>query len=320
MFTFDYFSFKIIIRGGLGMKISKEDVGERINQIRTSNGWTLEELGIKLNTSKVTVFNWERGRNLPNKKRLKDLADIAEITVDELLYGPFNKYIYDVIYNAILNNESIYYDISQFIEQTYISFIHRSQNLKNKLMPNEVENFFKKNIGKIVDFINSLSNDDFLYDESKVLELASQYINNLYLNTKMEIKLDDNLFIKLHERPTLMWKTDEYSSESHYKYMIIVEVIYTHPVGSYNDTPGTYGHITHNYESEVYFSLSINQQESLFKYRVRGLKALLNKPYSELFGDNSYEIVEQCLLKTILNLDDLNQYKLNLEDFQKNNK
>lgn len=69
------------------MEIDKELVGKRINNIRLNKGWTLEELGKRLNTSKVTVFNWENGRNLPNKENLKLLADIAEITVDELLYG-----------------------------------------------------------------------------------------------------------------------------------------------------------------------------------------------------------------------------------------
>ena len=45
--------------------------GERIKDIRLELGETLEEFGDRFDTSKVTVFNWEKGRNLPNKSNLK---------------------------------------------------------------------------------------------------------------------------------------------------------------------------------------------------------------------------------------------------------
>jgi len=67
------------------MRIIHENVGERIKEIRLSNGWTLEEMGKKLDTSKVSVYNWESGRNLPNKERLKAIAELGDITVYELL-------------------------------------------------------------------------------------------------------------------------------------------------------------------------------------------------------------------------------------------
>ena len=75
----------------------KIEVGNRINQIRLSKGDTLEEFGIRiarvLNVSsnkapsKSNVSKWEAGSSLPNKARLKAIADIGDITVEELLYG-----------------------------------------------------------------------------------------------------------------------------------------------------------------------------------------------------------------------------------------
>ena len=59
--------------------------GERIKDIRLELGETLEEFGDRFDTSKVTVFNWEKGRNLPNKSNLKKIAEIGETSVNELL-------------------------------------------------------------------------------------------------------------------------------------------------------------------------------------------------------------------------------------------
>lgn len=67
--------------------IDKVAVGQRIKRIRLEMGYTLEEFGKTLNTSKAVVHNWESGRNLPNKKSLSGVAFHGQMSVDELLYG-----------------------------------------------------------------------------------------------------------------------------------------------------------------------------------------------------------------------------------------
>ena len=59
--------------------------GEQIKSIRLELGETLEQFGERFNTSKATVFNWEKGRNLPNKYNLKKIAEIGGISVEELI-------------------------------------------------------------------------------------------------------------------------------------------------------------------------------------------------------------------------------------------
>lgn len=59
--------------------------GERIKDIRLELGETLEEFGERFNTSKATVFNWEKGRNLPNKSNLKKISEIGGISVKDLI-------------------------------------------------------------------------------------------------------------------------------------------------------------------------------------------------------------------------------------------
>lgn len=67
--------------------IDKAAVGQRIKRIRLEMGYTLGEFGEIFNTSKVTVFNWEKGRNLPNSKRLSEIAFQGQMSVNELLTG-----------------------------------------------------------------------------------------------------------------------------------------------------------------------------------------------------------------------------------------
>ena len=52
------------------MDINAKSVGSRINDIRLSLGLSMEQFGKLFNTSKGTVNNWEKGRNLPNKENL----------------------------------------------------------------------------------------------------------------------------------------------------------------------------------------------------------------------------------------------------------
>lgn len=76
------------------MKVDKNFVGNRIKEIRLSHGWSLEAFGEKLENPPVKpgiISRWENGISLPNNKRLKAIADLANITVEELLHGQQDK-------------------------------------------------------------------------------------------------------------------------------------------------------------------------------------------------------------------------------------
>ncbi|HEL1702410.1 TPA: helix-turn-helix transcriptional regulator [Streptococcus suis] len=72
-------------------------VGERIKQIRLSLGESMEKFGERFETSKGTVNNWEKGRNLPNKENLKKISELGQMTVNELLYGNVNNLIESIL-------------------------------------------------------------------------------------------------------------------------------------------------------------------------------------------------------------------------------
>ena len=75
------------------MKINKKAAGSRIKQIRTNKGYTLEAFGKLFGASKSNVQKWETGFTLPNKERLASISKIADITVNELLYGSIDEFL-----------------------------------------------------------------------------------------------------------------------------------------------------------------------------------------------------------------------------------
>lgn len=76
------------------MFVNKEDVGKRILQIRKKYGYSMQKFGeIIDNAPKGSVNSWEKGVNLPNEKRLKQIATLGNISLNELLYGSFREYV-----------------------------------------------------------------------------------------------------------------------------------------------------------------------------------------------------------------------------------
>ena len=85
----------MIIDGGDLMEIDKQSFGKRVKEIRKNHGLTQNQLGklmendeLKENSAnKGVVSAWERGESIPNPYRLKIIADLGNISVNQLLYG-----------------------------------------------------------------------------------------------------------------------------------------------------------------------------------------------------------------------------------------
>lgn len=70
-------------------KYDPVSVGNKIREIRMSRGLTMEEFGEKIYpvAHKSIVSRWESGRSIPNNSRLKQIAEIGNISVVNLLKG-----------------------------------------------------------------------------------------------------------------------------------------------------------------------------------------------------------------------------------------
>lgn len=77
------------------MNVDKEALGMRISNIRKSKGLTLEAFGELIDDAgKSAVSKWEKGITIPNNKRLKKIAELGNITVDDLMFGSLESFIF----------------------------------------------------------------------------------------------------------------------------------------------------------------------------------------------------------------------------------
>lgn len=85
------------------MNIDKIIVGQKIKKIRINKGLNQDEFGILIdNAHKSLVSKWEKGMSLPNKNRLRLIAGIAKITVDELIFEDLDLFYRDK-FNQVLS-------------------------------------------------------------------------------------------------------------------------------------------------------------------------------------------------------------------------
>jgi len=63
------------------------DFGAQIKKLRTSRKLTQEQIAQKLNVSRQTISSWENNRNLPDLEMVVLIAQIFNISLDNLILG-----------------------------------------------------------------------------------------------------------------------------------------------------------------------------------------------------------------------------------------
>lgn len=64
--------------------------GEQIKDIRKQHNMTQEEFSQKLNVSRQAISNWENNRNLPDIEMLILVAEVFNVSLDQLILGGKN--------------------------------------------------------------------------------------------------------------------------------------------------------------------------------------------------------------------------------------
>lgn len=93
-------------------KIDKKLLGQRIKQIRQELGENLEVFGERFDppANRSLVSAWENGRYIPNGERLRIIADLANISVKELLLPSsqsLEQYAKDKIDEIVMHAQSV---------------------------------------------------------------------------------------------------------------------------------------------------------------------------------------------------------------------
>lgn len=152
-------------------------LGDRIRSLRKSKGLTMEEFGKLFDASKSIVSRWERNISEPNAKRLKHIAKLAGVSVDELLYGEgytpervehmlintpdeIKKILHDKLMDVLYNSSKYRFGIG---EDNYYYF-HDLVDLYLKYNPNENEDSLYNKLATylVEDFLNLAK-----YDQDK---------------------------------------------------------------------------------------------------------------------------------------------------------
>ena len=61
-------------------------IGKRIRHYRKRRGYTQEQLGLSINTSGAYISNIERGVKKPSLDNLASIAEILDVTVNDIIH------------------------------------------------------------------------------------------------------------------------------------------------------------------------------------------------------------------------------------------
>ena len=156
------------------LAIDKKAVGLRIKQIRFNKGCTLEAFGKLFSVSKSNVQKWEKGFSLPNKKRLASISKMADMTVNELLYGKEN-----------LNFDELFEKIMTRPKEEIINLITRLTTATKVNQYKKITEFYTLNGDKYAEIIEDIEDE-----ESNSISVFSKLSKLKKLNDNQQLILD----------------------------------------------------------------------------------------------------------------------------------
>lgn len=189
-------------------------IGNRIRKIRTSLQMDQKQFSEIINTTVSALSNWENGRNKPNMEKLKRIAQLADISVEELLYGNILRHYFNEHWTQLIKNEDTakdYYNINQkefkYIqssqEKIYDNFYNNA--LEYGYSDNNNDNFylFALAVTSLLSKYYTLQINDN-HSRATILKTASKAIEQITLTAGNAIKqttnVDDKMFyLKLVE-------------------------------------------------------------------------------------------------------------------------
>jgi Predicted transcription factor, homolog of eukaryotic MBF1 len=181
------------------MKIDKKQVGIRIHELRTQNNWSMKELANKIKASgKSTINEWEKGRTIPSKKFLEQLAKIFTVSTDYLNFGSFPQYVTKLLENAIdTEDERSWYlsklfylkNNAKYRPSTLLQGLEKLNKLEDvsddnqkwalrelmELQPKLLSKLISSYIDELVQYLKSNNTN---YDDNRILEYSNNFFKN----------------------------------------------------------------------------------------------------------------------------------------------
>lgn len=175
-------------------------LANNIKKIRLSKNETMEEFGKHFTPKahKSLVSKWEKGLSQPNQKRLNKIAELGDMSINNLLYGDPVTFLYD---NLELEDEYEFGSIKELTSKGKLKIVEMCirEYQEHKLIDkNDFFNPIKKR--EIVDFTDLLyfSNKNVASIMNYMIELMDMTISRFDEFSKEDIKKvsDTNLIYK----------------------------------------------------------------------------------------------------------------------------
>lgn len=306
------------------IKINNKDVGSRIKMIRLNMGLPAVEFGERIAKglgksiednapSQSLISRWERGVNLPNKERLKVIAQLGGISVNELLYGDLKQYVYNVLHDELLESGELYEKISEYILllDNDIDNIS-SENDKTDLLQIKSESFFKDNFDSIFDYIRQgfpLMDANDLYDSvDLIITRAMSYIDMLIYNKRNNIIVSDYFKLTFLKKVSLD-NVEQYKNESKYIFSCRISLETT-------DDLGNREYLELDYIANALVNIYISEVDNNHGFVFGGLYAFNDDLYRYILSEQLFKDVKQHIVDEILKHDRIKNYSLTFEDFE----
>lgn len=176
-------------------EVKNSEVGNRIRKIRNEKGLTTEKFGELFDppASKGTISKWENGRYLPNNERLVVIANLGEVSVEELIYGSKTEQISNILlkeFGDSIDLEGVK-DVIEFYEMTGEAYTINEDNIiraYNSYMNSQITKDQKINITSKTKYadrsfstfeLSDLLNDDISDLQNEITIIEKQINNNL---------------------------------------------------------------------------------------------------------------------------------------------
>ena len=193
---------------GVIVKVNNSEVGRRINSIRKDMGINQEDFGKRIyDAHKSLVSKWEKGQSLPNNERLKKIAEIGGITVNELLYGDFESYCYG-IFDTVNADKELHYNSFDFLtdpDKKRAFYAKVFGYVKEYRYDYEnfdgIYNLYNKSVAKEVEGSDFTNEGSFNYIINE-LGMLKHKLRNYYHTAAI---LNDLSNVKPGERTTIYW-------------------------------------------------------------------------------------------------------------------
>lgn len=76
-------------------------IGKNIKKLREKKKLTQEEMAVKLDVTRQAVSNWETEKTQPDIETLHRIAQVLDVSVEEIIYGVQREY------TTIVNNQTV---------------------------------------------------------------------------------------------------------------------------------------------------------------------------------------------------------------------